>query len=360
MSHGNARMPVVRQDTVSKEPKLCSATIQGEPCDKLSEKRGLCGAHYYRMRNGNDMDAPWFARPSRSCGATILGEPCDKPHYGNGLCSGHRERLKNGSPDMDAPWKGTKLCPATVEGEPCGRKTRQRGFCNGHALRFRRGTEMDAPWTVKDPDRSCSGTIGGEPCDRPYSKNGYCKGHAERQTSGTDMDAPWQIHINDRTCIAVVNTKPCGRPAHAHDLCPGHLARRNAGLDVNVALMVKDSSRTCSIDGCDKPYWSNDRCKRHWGIYRHHKKKAAEVEPSGFSAARENERMSMFGDVCWLCGDPIHQDRHIDHVKPLAAGGAHTPANLRPTHGTCNMSKGANWPVDTSTAHLRLDPSRLP
>ena len=340
--------------------ELCVATIQGQPCGKPSEKRGLCSAHYYRMRNGKEMDAQWFSRPPKTCTATIEGEPCDKSHNGNGLCSGHRARLKNGSPDMDAPWKGTKMCPATIEGRPCGRKTRQLGFCNGHALRYRSGSDMDAAWQVRDPTRQCAATIGGEPCDRPYVKNGWCKGHAERFVAGTEMDAPWQTHIAERTCVADVHGQPCDRPAHAHNLCPGHLARRNSGSPVDGPLVVKDPSRTCSVDGCNRPYRSNGRCVTHDSLHRHHSRRAAQVEPNGFSVSRMNEKLSMFGNVCWICGKSIEANRQIDHVKPLVAGGAHTPANLRPAHRLCNAQKREAWPFDTSTTHLRLDPSRLP
>lgn len=54
-------------------------------------------------------------------------------------------------------------------------------------------------------------------------------------------------------------------------------------------------------------------------------------------------RMSMFGFACWMCGGPFED---IDHVKPLAAGGAHILANLRPSCHSCNASKGANWPLE--------------
>ncbi|UXA19558.1 HNH endonuclease [Mycobacterium sp. SMC-4] len=36
----------------------------------------------------------------------------------------------------------------------------------------------------------------------------------------------------------------------------------------------------------------------------------------------------------------------IDHVKPIAAGGAHMLCNLRPMCGSCNPSKGAKWPLE--------------
>lgn len=58
-------------------------------------------------------------------------------------------------------------------------------------------------------------------------------------------------------------------------------------------------------------------------------------------------RVAYFGGRCWCCGAPWEQ---LDHVKPLAKGGAHLPANLRPICGPCNRSKSAKWPIDTRSA----------
>lgn len=51
-------------------------------------------------------------------------------------------------------------------------------------------------------------------------------------------------------------------------------------------------------------------------------------------------KAAYWGDKCWLCGGPFD---HIDHVKPLAAGGPHILANLRPACKSCNFRKGTSW-----------------
>lgn len=51
-----------------------------------------------------------------------------------------------------------------------------------------------------------------------------------------------------------------------------------------------------------------------------------------------SERMSMFGDRCAYCGGDFE---HIDHAIPLARGGPHILANLRPACSTCNLSKNS-------------------
>lgn len=57
-----------------------------------------------------------------------------------------------------------------------------------------------------------------------------------------------------------------------------------------------------------------------------------------FTADQLQARRSMFGGRCWICRAPATED---DHVKPLARGGAHILANLRPACRPCNRRKGA-------------------
>ena len=68
-----------------------------------------------------------------------------------------------------------------------------------------------------------------------------------------------------------------------------------------------------------------------------------------FTTLQLTARMSFFGNVCWMCGGAFE---HVDHVKPLAKGGPHILANLRPSCGSCNTSKGAYWGGVTAVASL--------
>lgn len=55
---------------------------------------------------------------------------------------------------------------------------------------------------------------------------------------------------------------------------------------------------------------------------------------------------------CHICSEPIdlsaprhigeegwEKGLHLDHLVPLAKGGTHTPDNIRPAHGLCNLKK---------------------
>lgn len=46
------------------------------------------------------------------------------------------------------------------------------------------------------------------------------------------------------------------------------------------------------------------------------------------------------GGICHLCGKPVEGRWHMDHVVPLALGGAHSYENVAVSHPYCNMSKG--------------------
>ena len=50
-------------------------------------------------------------------------------------------------------------------------------------------------------------------------------------------------------------------------------------------------------------------------------------------------RLAEHGGVCAYCGNP---PEHWDHMTPLSRGGSHTLANLAPTCGPCNLSKGSS------------------
>lgn len=58
-----------------------------------------------------------------------------------------------------------------------------------------------------------------------------------------------------------------------------------------------------------------------------------------FTFAELEARLSLWPG-CWICRGPKEA---VDHVKPCAAGGAHTLANLRPICKSCNSGKNANW-----------------
>lgn len=84
--------------------------------------------------------------------------------------------------------------------------------------------------------------------------------------------------------------------------------------------------------------------KRAEEARRRARKRAVRV--GRFTPAQLEQRLSMFAHNCWMCGAP---GETIDHVKPLAKGGAHILSNLRPACSDCNNRKGAQWPFPFSS-----------
>jgi 5-methylcytosine-specific restriction endonuclease McrA len=80
----------------------------------------------------------------------------------------------------------------------------------------------------------------------------------------------------------------------------------------------------------------------------------------------EKEVLFKYGTNCHLCNLPIdllapraagapgwESGLHIDHIIPIVKGGPDTIENVRPSHGFCNISKGAKM---TEDFEIEIDP----
>jgi 5-methylcytosine-specific restriction endonuclease McrA len=61
-----------------------------------------------------------------------------------------------------------------------------------------------------------------------------------------------------------------------------------------------------------------------------------------FKSVELEKRLSIGLGKCWLCGAKATQ---VDHVKPIAKGGAHMLCNLRSICARCNGRKRDLWPL---------------
>lgn len=50
--------------------------------------------------------------------------------------------------------------------------------------------------------------------------------------------------------------------------------------------------------------------------------------------------------LCPCCKQPLGKDYHLDHIMPLARGGANADENMQLLKATCNLQKNAKHPVD--------------
>ena len=78
------------------------------------------------------------------------------------------------------------------------------------------------------------------------------------------------------------------------------------------------------------------------------RRRALKSNAPGYATAKQiRARRNYYGGLCYICGIPSEA---IDHVKPLAKGGANWPCNLRPICTSCNSSKHDQWPFDIKQA----------
>lgn len=88
--------------------------------------------------------------------------------------------------------------------------------------------------------------------------------------------------------------------------------------------------------------WQTTHRAAHAETERRRRARRRSVAVMYFHESELAARLSMFANRCWLCGAVATA---VDHVKPLAAGGMHVLANLRPICDHCNARKGAKWPL---------------
>lgn len=80
---------------------------------------------------------------------------------------------------------------------------------------------------------------------------------------------------------------------------------------------------------------------RRWA--RQRRERVADATLFRIDAARLAARWDYYGGRCWMCRAEANE---WDHVIPVALGGLHVPANLRPACRSCNRRKAARWPAD--------------
>lgn len=77
---------------------------------------------------------------------------------------------------------------------------------------------------------------------------------------------------------------------------------------------------------------NKDRTRAHEAA-RRAREVGAQTGPVDYAAARASR------PDCYLCGEALSGIIHVEHVIPLARGGAHCQANLLPAHKACNLRK---------------------
>lgn len=95
---------------------------------------------------------------------------------------------------------------------------------------------------------------------------------------------------------------------------------------------MRESNRRWRIENRDR---KNESERRRRAL-----KQSLTIVP--FAVSLLDQKWAYWGGKCWMCGRNADT---WDHVKPLAKGGYHCLANLRPACRHCNSSKQAKWPL---------------
>jgi hypothetical protein len=292
-------MASMRQRTVIEAPKLCNATMENDTCDRPVVARGFCRNHYMQARRRGDFG-----------GSPCAVHDCSKVATTRGFCNAHYKRLlRHGDPTAG------RVSYGSVSSQACA-----VGACNRTAR------------TVSSGDPLCSRHYArwfryGDPLD----------GSDDRDHTG-----------------GICSVDECGRIVEQRGLCNRHYIRWRRYGDPTAGDRLRNMTPPdeCELPDCRRSHYVRGLCRTHskWLYPRPSLTEAAE----GHTLAG---RWEMFASRCWVCGSGAEA---TDHVKPWGKGGPHVASNLRPICGPCNSTKRGKWPFDTSTAHLRLDPARLP
>jgi 5-methylcytosine-specific restriction endonuclease McrA len=127
----------------------------------------------------------------------------------------------------------------------------------------------------------------------------------------------------------------------------------------------KDDSK-CSEMDCERPVRALGVCNMHykrilrtqgrlpnspWDERRRnnsHIRRARKLGTQSHGAVRVSDLIARDGLACGICAEPVDPallypnpfSRSVDHIMPIARGGAHTPENCQLAHLRCNVSKG--------------------
>lgn len=217
----------------------------------------------------------------------------------------------------------------TVDGceKPLG--GHRRTYCEMHYYRIRRGGTLEKR-RVRKVCRECG---------QPAASFGLCQTHYMRQRRADDA----RPRCTEPDCTRAVDSRGYCTYHYARNCLPEWLAaqRENPARRAKIREWQRaNPERMAELHRRWKaanPEIVRESSRRHSGI-RRARKRGLPYEVVDFAAV-----LAEHGMVCHICGDDIVSDADLefDHVVPLARGGPHLSANIRPAHAGCNRKKGA-------------------
>lgn len=202
--------------------------------------------------------------------------------------------------------------PCTEDG--CDRKHYARGYCNPHYVKFRK----EGVFVVENA-KLCSSPG----CTAIHHAKGFCSSHYDQnrwpeiKDKKTEYLKQWRRDNPEAWKALTLKWREANRE-HLRDN-----ARAYAKATPEVGLRARDKRRARKLNVLSESFTTQDI-------------------------------IDLYGTDCHLCGEPVdleasrrvgspgwEKSLHRDHYIPLAKGGTHTLGNMRPSHGLCNVVKGA-------------------
>lgn len=160
----------------------------------------------------------------------------------------------------------------------------------------------------------------------------HAKLRAAKEARATKLASERAVRVEER------------RIAHLA-LEPERLAKRKAA-----ALRQRESNKAWRSANPDRMR----KLIRAWKHRNPEKVKAARRKRGSKTASRRAWLMKVQRGRCAICRGRMGKETHIDHVIPLKLGGPDRRSNLQLTCPTCNLSKGAQHPLDHARSLGRL------
>jgi 5-methylcytosine-specific restriction endonuclease McrA len=182
----------------------------------------------------------------------------------------------------------------------------------------------------------------------PEKAREYCRQYREAHAAQL-KESKRQHYITNREQILARRTKPDSATAHARNL----KYREANAVRLRERARNKYATAGSAIRAAVRNRYAQDPEKvrervRDWLINNPEKKRAqrhnrrarlAAAPGSGVTEAQWQAILRRANGCCTYCGQPCAK-LTMDHIVPIAKGGAHDVSNIAPACDTCNKSKG--------------------
>lgn len=201
---------------------------------------------------------------------------------------------------------------------------------------------------------------------RKHGRGLLCASHAERKRKYGDPLAgpPIRPRAAQTPRVGSCSVDGCDREIFACGMCAAHSVRVRTGIPLDKPIRPRrrndEPDAVCIVPGCPKLAKGGfGWCKSHWAVltgksaeYAARRRSRKFDGPHERITAADLRALRAATADCYLCEKPLADPVENDHVIPLARGGRHILANIKPVHRHCNRVKWASLPPEVVAAEL--------